>query len=927
MKELVTPLTSGISVSFPARTAFLALVACAASSTVAPAQTVVHPIRTQDFGKGQASQAQTILNNYPDENVYVTDFVPTGPPRDGADVPSPVPGDTSWSWSVANPNQITSLPSGQVFPNNATYPEQFESLQVLSGQTIQASYWKTPTGKPTTQTFVRTAIDSYKSLHLGTDLFTLAQAYYKNGYAVIPVGQRNENFSRRIAVALDALATTAPNYFVTVKNYCTYINTPPGWQAPSDCQRMSTYNGLAHEWDYTLLDSFDAIVGSPGLAQLSQERGYDVGAKIANLFFGSEGNFLTQNIPANVAVLSNLPEPYFVLPGVATVVQDSVTTVSPPSWINYLNTFMNDVTLNINRDAIDNEGIGYSYNYLVQNVDVAKNTASYFTVWPANTPALMATQAACQGYLNYFTYGANLWDSARTPDGVLPAFGDTPYAVEVTPSNLGSSAVIPSYGHVSMGAGTGTQAVQVNQNFPGTGNHMKSDIAAFVLWAFGAQVVDNMRYFNGSPFRGWTEQLLEHNSVVINRTDPMVAGIPNINTYGNGNLTMYEPGNNGFAVTEIDGQRYYHAQASRYQRIMILNTADLTCPYTVDVFRVTGGQTHDYVRHGAINYSQTGTTTLPVTPMSGANPLLEGSEIGTYNATSGTPYYGNFVNMSSGAVGSDFNFTYQDTSTAHHDVRTWVTNPGSATLYFGQSYCAGNNQPLNYATRPSAIVRRRITSGTQDSLFATVTEPLNGGVGNITAVTQLPMTGNALDSAAIKITFSSGRVDTILVNLYNPSVAGVTTGSATISTADGQYSLTGRIGAWMSQSGNDHTWTMGASSFAYPMHLFTPPASHYSGTITGDTRKVTGGANDAFIASIPVADRHEPAGQISLADSSEPQRVRRDGHQRTLPHRSRGGRRRLLQRLLSPGPPVRDQRHHQHRAGAARADLHRNQRF
>ncbi len=849
--------------------AVFAIVSLIALTTFSSAQ-VTHPVLTGNFGYGNNAAAQAIINANSD-SAYVSNFVPLGPPRDPVDVPSPVPGDTGWSWSATTPNQITSTPSGQVFPNNATYPEYTESLQVLSGNTIQASYWNAHSGSPTPQTFVRMAIDNYKFGQIDSDLPTLAQAYYRTGWANNTPAMQTAtyynssngttgqlySFARRIAVILDALATPAPNYPLTQANYCIYEPATPSFQMTTTqpVQRQSTYNGLAHEWTYNEVMAFDAIVGSPALADLSTQRGYNVAQNIADNYFGAEGNFLTQNVPAGVASQFNLPEPYFVLPSVAQAIQDSAngTTVVPSSWISYNNSYMSAAILHLDRDNVDAEGLAYSYNYLGSLAAVAQDTLAYFNTWPANTPALIATQSACTANENYFNYGSDVWDSIRTPDGVLPAFGDTPYAVEVTPSNAGSSAVVASYGHVSMGAGTGTQAVQVNQNFPGTGNHMKSDITAFVLWAFGAQPVDNMRYFNGSPFRGWTEQLLEHNSVVIDRTDPMVAGIPNTSTYGNGNLTMYEPGNNGFAVTEIDGQRYYHAQASRYQRIMILNTADLTRPYVVDVFRVTGGQTHDYVRHGAINYSMTGTTTLAVTPMSGANPLLEGSEIGTYNATSGTPYYGNFVNMSSGAIGSNFNFTYQDTSTAHHDVRTWVTNPGSATLYFGQSYCAGNNEPLNYATRPSAIIRRRITSGTQDSLFATVTEPLNGGVGNITAVTQLPMTGNALDSAAIQITFSSGRVDTILVNMYNPSVAGVTSGSTTISTADGQYSLTGRIGEWMSQSGNDHTWTMGASSFSYPGHLFTPATTcYYSGSITGETRIATGGTNNAFISSVPL---------------------------------------------------------------------------
>lgn len=48
-----------------------------------------------------------------------------------------------------------------------------------------------------------------------------------------------------------------------------------------------------------------------------------------------------------------------------------------------------------------------------------------------------------------------------------------------TGHSTGNSALLPAYGHVAMGAGSGRQAVQVNQNFPGNNNHMRSDVTAF----------------------------------------------------------------------------------------------------------------------------------------------------------------------------------------------------------------------------------------------------------------------------------------------------------------------------------------------------------------------------------------------------------------------------------------------------------------
>src|SRR5204863_2464179 len=80
-----------------------------------------------------------------------------------------------------------------------------------------------------------------------------------------------------------------------------------------------------------------------------------------------------------------------------------------------------------------------------------------------------------------------------------------------------------------------------------------------------------------------------------------------------------------------------------------------------------------------------------------------------------------------------------------------------------------------------------------------------------------------------------------------PQVAGASVGSATVSTADGQYSLTGRVGVHMDRSGADsRVWTVNATDFQYPGRRLTAPNTYYSGLITGETRKLTGGANDAF---------------------------------------------------------------------------------
>src|SRR5215468_5362888 len=115
----------------------LALLPFLATAT-ANAQEPPHPILTIS---GSGSGASTILSTYT-ESQYTNNFVPHQPPRnDGYGfVPAVVSGDTGWSWSASNPNQITSTPSGTVFPN-LTYSSYTQAVTVFSGNTVNAPYF------------------------------------------------------------------------------------------------------------------------------------------------------------------------------------------------------------------------------------------------------------------------------------------------------------------------------------------------------------------------------------------------------------------------------------------------------------------------------------------------------------------------------------------------------------------------------------------------------------------------------------------------------------------------------------------------------------------------------------------------------------------------------------------------------------------
>lgn len=801
---------------------------------------------------GTGEDAPAILSTYTEEQFvrFAPEWAPRG--KGYGFTAAVVPGDNAWSWSAAAPDVLISLPSGTMFPGPGYLP-LYEPVSVLSGKTVNVPYYLAA-GSTTKKSLVFGEISFQKRQQLRRFFDQLAPAYLQSGTSPT---SRNDAYARRIAIALDAWASYVPDYYLTNKNSPTFINATPSYVLTSDIQRASDHNGMAHEWNESELRAFDAIYDSTALSALSAERGYDVREHIKNNLFFNIGDYFRDRVPISVAIATNLSSPISILAKTARV-------LNQPSYMLWMGDYLDaTVRRKILRDGVLPEGLGYSYNYIVENIDAATSTRDYFLTRPADTAELQQVEGKAESAVPVLESGIDKWRAASLPDGTQAAFGDTNFNTVMTGRDAGSSALLPAYGHLAFGSGTGVQAVQLNQNFSDDANHMRADVTAYTLWANGAELLGNIRYYNGLAGRQFTEQILAHNAVTIDRgnmsRDSWEVGNAG-HRFTSGNLTLFEPQNHGISVSEVDGQRAYANKASRYQRMMLLNSVDSDHPYVVDVFRVSGGTTHDYTLHGAIRFDQTGESTLPLTAMPGEYPLLEGTETWSEPTSSGStfPYYGLFRNVRQGTGTEQFQITYRDTENLGRNVRLWVTGQQGSSVYLGvtPNPSRTNTTPANFYSfwRPSLIVRNRATTGSLQSLYVNVVEPMSDTVCAIRSVDRLPVAGGSQDAVALRVRFTNGRTDTYLINLRNPKIAGAAGGSATIVTADNAYRVNGRIGIHVSNPGAEsRVWLIGASHFQYGTRQATQSMPIYSGNIIGVTRKAEGAANDAFIvdAAIP----------------------------------------------------------------------------
>jgi hypothetical protein len=74
----------------------------------------------------------------------------------------------------------------------------------------------------------------------------------------------------------------------------------------------------------------------------------------------------------------------------------------------------------LRRDGVLSEGMGYSYNYLVENRQGAEATRDYFLSRPADTADLLSISNRSRGYVSMIDSGLSQWNAMSLPNGHLP---------------------------------------------------------------------------------------------------------------------------------------------------------------------------------------------------------------------------------------------------------------------------------------------------------------------------------------------------------------------------------------------------------------------------------------------------------------------------------------------------------------------------
>ena len=233
----------------------------------------------------------------------------------------------------------------------------------------------------------------------------------------------------------------------------------------------------------------------------------------------------------------------------------------------------------------------------------------------------------------------------QQPNGVWQTVHDTVFphrAYGVPRITEAKSYLFGCTGHAILGCGTAPEKmVQATLHFGGTHGHEHSDMLNLILWARNRELISETRYrpLNiTNTTRDWHRAGAGHVTVVVDgknnttrwgketvkRTRQPTDDIPGVpdwywrwrcygNNLNNGMLRLFNTEFENVQVVEADGERAYGSAVNMdlYRRTIALVKINAVDCYVVDVFRVKGGQVHDYLLHSCLDRAHKASFSIP----------------------------------------------------------------------------------------------------------------------------------------------------------------------------------------------------------------------------------------------------------------------------------------------------------------------------
>jgi hypothetical protein len=528
------------------------------------------------------------------------------------------------SWNSDDPQKVSCKYCKMTYPNDS-YPEnKVQEIRDGTGNIQKLSYYEDPESRK--RYYFRAKARNGQFIHLLGVVYNFARIYAATG---------DTQYARKTALLLNRMAEVYPKLLPHAGI--------PNDGGPSRFTDLSLpheyYSGKIWDWWYAEIPwqcavAYDLIYHSGELEKLSSEVGIDVKNRVENDLLRNSVEYVLEN----PSILSNAE--------ISTMTSMIAVgrAIGEPGYIH---------------EAIHRAKELLDWHFFRDGMWME---FCYYHIWVVNH--YLRLELSIQGYSDPVDYTDPIYGThfdnfdpqkefpklklAKTsfygmylPDGFFPSTGDTKYndrnwyqpwtnnndvtrpvmngpslKFDLDPLEKSSSGILPGVGYSWLGMGSGINQIYAGLNFCETAGHVHYDGLNLSIWAFGHQLLPDLGYTH-TRMRWWSWGTMAHNTVLVN--GKMQRGGEEIET--GGDLLLYDINDPGVNVVEAENILRYNTDQKKvvdvYRRKLVMWNIGGSLPLLIDIFRVQGGESHEWLAHGPVYDNFTASLSVPLEPRPG----------------------------------------------------------------------------------------------------------------------------------------------------------------------------------------------------------------------------------------------------------------------------------------------------------------------
>jgi len=599
--------------------------------------------------------------------------------------------------------------------------------------------------------------------------YTRARRHYLLAAAARALGAKyhetkDERLARRAALVLDRFATVYRRWPIveTTRPRSYRFEYKLGPKRPYGHWGFARWQErFMYEIPQDCVFAYDFVYDSGEWAKLSQVRGYDARAHVERDFFTPARSLALAALADMGGKIGNLnPSLYQRMIHLGRVVND-------PDLVHAAVKHMDDmVRMSYHFDGMEYEGTVTYHGVVTGRLGIAERMLRGYSDPPGYVDerfGIRLEKAQFAGQYPVFGKAWRNWGKMRFPNGNTVCIHDTgwPPGRRETPDDAEADNVeLNAYGHYAIGRGKGPDAMQAHLHFcpRAWGGHFHIDRLSLILWSAGEELLSDIGYVNvGRKHRYFVNRAICHNTVEVLFDDPpkrpetvQPKGLPadpvawfkvhaaaeRPAVDARSSILAYDPG-------PTSGKRVQLIEASspgppwmgiaKRSRAILMIAADENRSYLVDLFRVAGGNTHQFVLRPSVDEDVTSECSLDLQPRKGT---LAGEDVPYGKSRKGVAPYSWLVHdLKTRVTPEPWRLTWagQDSGASirchfRGQANTEVILAQSPTLRRGQQ----DSRVADKFQGPHLMVRRRGQQGLE-SLYAAVYDCWRRGANPVVA--------------------------------------------------------------------------------------------------------------------------------------------------------------------------------------------------